>query len=780
MDAPDSLKILRDNIQQHLPDATPDQVRLFALQFERLEELQRYFQKYTEDLDGWKNKSGDPINELARAIKALNYKRPYRIAMIGLTGAGKSTLLNALLGRSLVLTKDIGRPATGAALEIFLDVSEAGTEKADVRYRDQTNIYALINDFVEHYQLDASKLSGKLDTSFASSIRNLQPLNSLTEGERIEFEKLRKTLADIVIQYSNNSNSNIRKDFSLANSNDVRELMDLIDENSTINSENNPQRRIGLVQTVTYHIKPSKASNKLPTLRLPGNVCLVDLPGLDGTPLHDIIISEGIKDADAVVFIMRPPRILGRGDDYLLNRVRKYISFDGSTQSGDRIFLVLNAKDSIMVDNGRTPDSLPRDMCDLMNMLVPNYANYFRNRGGENPYFMTSAWVAYSAQKQLSGEQIEDIQTYDSVKIKLGVKGRDDREVLEASQIPKLVEELTKFAREHRIEGQIRDGKLALDCIVENLLSNYESELYKLKQDQGDLNVQSQEEQKLNERQKDVENLVIEFRSLQLNRFNDWRSQLEQEASRICNEIDDVLNQKMSNIWENSFDDKWNLVNAKPIGQRNEEFIVSETQLELWKQLTSYVPRLAQQLVLIYHSNIQSYQLAQKIANGCGGYDAKAEELESIIKQSIDKKMKHTMREVASRMAITLITDPEFDLTAKDSDGKPKNQKLFDILQSIPRQTTPETFRLFVAEFRNYYQGTIDDCVTELLNLYRYEMLLIENILLTQIRTIFLRIRNNDNSHLKSQIRESLYLDPNWQRQYSLEHRITALKSIKS
>lgn len=188
------LESLPDKIQKHLPDATSDQVGRFALQVERLQELQRYFQKYPEDLDGWKDKSGAPINELARAIKALDYKRPYRIAMIGLTGAGKSTLLNALLGRSLVLMKDIGKPATGAALEIFLDVSEGGIEKADVSYRDQSNISALVKDFVERYQLDASGLTGKLDAGFATAIRNLQPLNSLTEGERTEFDSRRLRL----------------------------------------------------------------------------------------------------------------------------------------------------------------------------------------------------------------------------------------------------------------------------------------------------------------------------------------------------------------------------------------------------------------------------------------------------------------------------------------------------------------------------------------------------------------------------------------------------------
>ena len=105
---------------------------------------------------------------------------------------------------------------------------------------------------------------------------------------------------------------------------------------------------------------------------------------MDGSPLHDIIISEGIKAADAVIFILRPPRILNRGDAYLLNRVRKYISLEGVIDSAERIFLVLNAVDDITRDDLQTIDNLPHDMRELMDLLAPGYANRFARRGGRN------------------------------------------------------------------------------------------------------------------------------------------------------------------------------------------------------------------------------------------------------------------------------------------------------------------------------------------------------------------------------------------------------------
>ncbi len=774
------LESLRDKIKRHLPDATPDQVGRFALQVERLQELKSYFQKYPEDLEGWKDKSGVPINEFARAIKALDYQRPYRIAMIGLTGVGKSTLLNALLGRSLVLMKDIGKPATGAALEIFLDVSEEGIEKADVSYRDEFNIYALVQDFVERYQLDASGLTGKLDVGFATAISNLQPKNSSTEGEPTEFENLRKTLVDIVIQYANNGNNNLRQEFLLANPKDVRELMDLIDENSEVNSENNTQRRIGLVKSVTYHIKPYQNSNGLPTLQLPGNVCLVDLPGLDGTPLHDIIISEGIKDADAVVFILHPPRILGRSDVDLLNRVRKYISLEGSTQSGDRIFLVLNARDIVMVDDITTLDTLPKDMQDLMDLLVPNYARYFSDRGGKYPYFLTSAWAAYSAQEKIKGAAIQH-KRYESVKEILGVKDKSDREVLEASQIPKLVEELTKFAREHRIEGQIRDGKLALDSIIDTLINKFQKSSQNLNR-RGTSYLAEKKEDILKQRQKDQEKLVKQIRQIQEERFENLRSELQKIAQSICDQTDRAIKEKMPELWKKSFLDLEDRLTHTNIAKPIYEYILTEAQIDLWYELNHQVPSMANHLIRVYTDTVETSQIAEKISSGCYGY-VEVSQLKSTIKEKIDANMRRTLPEIASRIAMTRMTDPACYFTAKSAAGKPEKKQLFDSLATIPRQpeVNSDSFSPFIAEIRKLYESFVDQyCLLGVLNLYRYEMIVIEDLLLGYIKDVFSKLRYSNDAVLEAKINESLSDDPNWKLLELIQRKLATLEPIKS
>ncbi len=773
-----SLESLRNKIKKYLPDATSDQVERFALQVKRQQELQAFFQEYPEDKEEFKDK-------LELVKKALKYEKPYRIAVIGKARTGKSTTVNAILGRNLVLAKISGKPATGSALEIFFDATDFQQETAKVLYRDETNIRSLIADFVsryKEYKLDESTLTGNLDTGYSTAIKNLKPAIKLPEQANRDFDDLRLSLVDIVTQYVNNLGKELRQNFSLANQRDVEELMDLIDENSEINNVNSLNRRIGLVKSVTYHIVPSQNFDGIATLQLPKNVCLVDLPGLDGTPLHDIIISEGIKEADAVIFIQSPNGILTRSDAYLLDRARKYISFEGNEQAGERIFLVLNAKDSIMTDNPEKLNILRRQMGELMELLVSDYARKFANRGGERPYFETSAWTAYCVQKKLKGETIEDVNTYEAATIKLGVRGGSDREVLEASQIPKLVEELTKFAREHRIEGQIRDGKLALDSIIDTLIDKFQ----KISQNthrRGTSYLTEKVEEILKQRQKELKKLVKQIREIQEQRLDNLRNELQNIAQSICDQTDRAIKEKMPELWKKSFLDLEDRLTHSNIAKPIYEYMLTEAQIDLWYELTDEVPLMAFHLIRVYTDSLETSQIAEKISRGCYGY-VEVSQLKLTIKEKfIDAKMRRTLPEIASRIAMTRMTDPACYFTTKGTDGQPEKKQLFDSLAGIPRQPEVKSdyFSPFIAEMRKLYESFVYQyCILGLLNLYRYEMILIEDLLLGYIKDVFSKIRYSDDPVLKSRINESLSRDPDWERLELIQRKLTTLETIKS
>ncbi len=771
----------KEEIKNKLPDATDEQVERFLAQVERIEALKKYFETYPEDQQRF-------LDILARVNKALDYKKPYRIVVIGVTGAGKSTLNNALLGDDRVPMRPVGKPATGTVLEIFLDMPETEPQKAIVEYRDERDIREIIYDFVRNYKrygLDTSWLNSRLDLGFVNQLSTMEPQQKITEAEvRNNFQRLRETLTDIVKQYINNNVSSLRREFLLDNSRDVEELNQLIDEHSNLNAENSPYRRIGLVKTVVYRLHPLQSKTDIQALQLAQNVCIVDLPGLDGSPLHNIIIREEIKKADAVIYIIKDPKRIGTDSDFdLLSNVRKHVGLEGSAESYEGVFFVLNAIDSVTED--KIPENLSQDMRSLIEKFLPGYTKYphLSNRGtNAHPYFPVSSLAALLAQKALRGQTQKDPDTYESLKLKLGVKDGSDRQVLEASQIPKLVEELTNFARDRRIEGQIRDGKLAINSIVEALCSEFETEKLQLTDNEGTIHIQEKKKvkQTLQEQQQSLEDVVYEFRSNQLASIERWKQELDKEAKHICDLVDNELKKNMPLLWKEAVHSKWLLGHPNRVNRAMAEYIVDRTQINLWKQIAIQVPRLAKYLVQVYSSSLESYKMAQKIATGCYDYQ-EVSVLESKIQKWI-VSMQHTMVEVAGRIALTKMTDPACAFLTPD--GKLEKRQLVDTLPKAPRQSNsniPDTdFNTFIAEVRKEYEPHVsDDCIIGLLNLYRYEMMLIEDRLLNLIEEIFYELGKSENSVFKSKILESLNKDPAWKRLKLLEAKLAALAPIR-
>lgn len=761
-------------IQRYLPDATDQQAQRFATQLERLEKLQDFFQAHPEDRHRCQEM-------LARAEKALDYKRPYRITVIGTTGVGKSTMLNAMLGRELVLMRE-GKPATGAALQIFLDVAETGRETAVVQYRDEASIRQLITQFLERYHIsNQAKMAGQLDASYAAALSKLEPSPITNEQALSEFLSLRETLTDLVTQYTNHrADLPQLEEYYLDQENDCENLLKLTDENSSWNKLDSPQRRIGLIQSVTYHIKPHQNFNGVETLKLPNNVCLVDLPGLDGSPLHDIIIAEGIQDADAVLFMLRPPRILGRGDAYLLERVRKYISLEGSVQSGERIFLVLNARDSIMVDN--LPNTLPRDMAELMNLLVPGYAAYpaTAKRGGEQPYFLTSAWAAYHAQKKIQDGQIKDPGIYETTKERLGARGKSDIEVLIASQVPKLVEELMRFAREHRIEGQIRDSETAIDRMVESLCKEYEREQQQLGLHTGIYSAQTQLKKTLEKQQQNLEYMIRGFRASLLDRLGDWRGLLMQDVKGICDAIDNVLKEKLPTVWENAFNPSVYIPGARLHGHVGDEQVLGNTEIALWHQLAFRFPALTTHLIQLYTDAIEAFMLPQKIEENCFGA-TNAVEIRAQLNRWIDQGMRQKMTEVSERIALTVMTDPTGRFIP--AVGVTADNNLLKTCKQIPRQpkiTNLSELEPLITAIRKHYEPIVSNfCVTALLNVYQYELLLIEDHLLNAMSEIFEMLPRTIDPNVQAGIDALISADPNWRRMTLLERKLFILNALR-
>lgn len=727
---------LETTIRRYLPDADDKQVSHYVDLLHRLDEVDTFLETYPQDKAGYEHL-------LARAEKALNYKRPYRIAIIGTTGVGKSTLINALLGRPLVLVKDVGKPATGTALEIFLDVPAHKDEIAEITYRDEANILTLVDEFLHQFDLQANQLPTSLNKDYHHQLLALTPTKQLGEQTQQAFEGLRTALADIVNQYLTVNRQTLLTQYNLSNPRHIADLMALTDENSGLNS--GPGRCIGLVRSVAYHIKPTAKQAQLKTLDLPHNVCLVDLPGLDGSPLHDIIISEGIKEADAVVFILRPPRILNRGDAYLLNRIRKYISLDGAVDSAERIFLVLNAVDDITRDDYRTIENLPRDMRDLMDLLAPGYATRFASRGGEHPYFLTSAWAAFNAQNALQGNTIEDPNTYHAKAVKLEVDENDHAAMLQASHLPGLTDALSEFARSFRIEGQLREGRQALDRIVKTLSETYNSELKLLTNGQGIAYVKSEDGRLLREREDNLADIIVDFRLRQLDHLDNVRTELRSEAMRICDNIDQRLREELPRLWKRFYIADRYRPRARKYGKTMYEVFLGEVELLLWRQLAIRVQGLSEMITLSYAEAFEASHIPQYIVSL--GYDHPLASSAASGLNDVTADMKGSLTKLSERLALIYMLEPQsgfISLQQLQDNSQIGQNRLIQALTNVPRQRelAPEAFDPFLVAVREHYQpAVIDYSVNALLNIYQYEMLYVEDMLLARVAELFGELR---------------------------------------
>ena len=752
-------------IKNYLPDATDEQARRFAEEVERLEHLQGFFKKYPDEHQRFKE-------QLLRAEKALQYRQPYRIAVIGITGAGKSTLVNALLGRELVLTKALDKPATGAALYIFLDVAQGEPETAIIEYRDEADIRQLIGQFIERYKLAGTSPTGRLDTNFSQALQRLEPRVELDDLALKKFRELRDTLADIVKQYANSKSSDFKSQFSLSNTEDIKDLMRLIDENSEINSENSPFRQIGLIKSVTYHIQPDSNLENAQALKIPKNVCLVDLPGLDGSSFHDLIITEGIKGADAVIFILRPPRLLSGGDTYLRESIKRYIGLEGSVESGERIFIVLNAKDSIMTD--QVPGNLPQNMRDLIEGIVQGYTSHpnLAKRGGNSPYFLTSAWAALQAQKVMKGQTLEDPNKYRTVAIDLGVENGTHNEILIASQIPKLVDELTQFARDRRIEGQLREGKLALSQITKTLQGEYESQLEQLTRNRGRDYLDEKTEAALKEQQENLKKIVTEFRKTQQQHFERWKGELQKQALVLCGQIDDFLRGKMPKLWKNNSISGSDRLHFQDVVQVNYRPVITEIEILLWQQLDLELPKLANFFLQVYQDELESSRLLQQITKSCYDTD-ESKTLASEIQAWIDESMRPMLKAIAGRVGLTQMVNPDQYFT---SESNTKGQNIGEILTKIPAESPkPEDFSPLIAALRQHYEPFVRDYTVEgLIHLYAYEMILIEDKLLNRIKEIFRTLSKTHDAVLRERILASI-TDPEVGRVELLNRKLADL-----
>ena len=759
-------------IERHLPEVAPSQIDRFIQQYLRLEYLKAFLAANPTAQEGFELL-------LDKAVRTLSYKRPYRIALVGRTGVGKTKLLNTLVGRELLVSQQ-GQPVTGTVVEIFQDASE-DEERAVICYRDSENILGLIRrEFVERFGLTETDLviPKKLSEVFTTEFRELEaPLGS--DQER--FSNVQTALADVMDQYLRFKDEDLPTEFSLADETENSELNSLITENSERNQDEST-RIVGLIRSVAYHIRGGVAHESVPELRLPRNTCLVDLPGISGATLHDIIITEGIQNADAVVLIVNPKRIGHSDEKVLVDRIREAISLDGELDSSEQVFLVLNAIDESAVDPDRI-DNAP--MMELARELYPDFER-MPKRDGDAPYFQLSALAASLAQVQLQGGMIEDPRKYASIVQTLapdamcGDSGTeiDHRAVLAGSGISSLVTSLNDFAST-RVEKQVETGNAVITKIVNRLISQYQIEVdSKVSKIGGDFN--TRDEEKLTQRNYELEDLVLAFRNKQLRNKTALTAELRKQAGKLCDGVDEAVREQLPYLWEKNIVRDTDFVRGVSHYNVQTRQLVSGVELIVRSELTMRLKHLAVSLADHYRSVFEADKIRKQLADRSYGHPFAEEAFGESAITTLSSEMQRNLEQFSERLALAFIPALEFDLLSPTSQearllGMKATHRNFVGLPGIPKVPTgtgarqngqqaltirdaliaivgripptphvePTVFEPFIQAARKCYEKVVlVDSVNALINVYEYEMLKAEQFLLASIEKLFRRFRD--------------------------------------
>jgi hypothetical protein len=746
------------DIKRHLSDATPSQIVEIANLIDVHHHLQSFSADYPQDLE--------PFQEVLRRIqKNLDYKKPFRVALAATSGIGKSTLLNALIARPLVLVKDYGAAGTGCALEIFQDTIDNKSETALVEYRTEADIRRLINEqLVSRYQIDTAYLSGALNESFAAILLELEPQATLLNDERQEFNELCSMLADVVKQYARNPQEELQTKFDLTNTSHTDDLMELTNEESLRNKS--VRRAIGLVKRVQYHICPDPSQE----LHLPNNVCLVDLPGLNGTRLHNIIIQEGIQEADAVLFVVRPTRFKDLTNRELLHQIRQYIGADHDPRAAERLFLVVNAKDDLKTDPQLASRSIEREFDQLMEELIPNSRQYSR-------YFLISAWGALQAQQALQGKAV-DHDDYDRVKLGLRIRDGSDRQILEASNVPFLVRELSTFVKS-RIDLQIRESQQQLSSILSTLVSSLTQEIEEPEHEDQHQKSREKFNRALEARRFDVKNMIKEFRRNQISQMSAIKQNLHQVAIGLCNEIDKSLQAEMPVIWKENFSYADYSPQALTFVRITKEEFLGKVEVKLWEQIAAKVQTLADELVRFYRHALGVTELPVRVSSQCFDYvdcDAITVKLEQGV-----QAMEKTLVPSVKGFSLMYLVNPSNGFITLSEDGKTQESLLMQCLKrmALNPEVRDVAFDEFVLVMRKHYQDFIyQACIDGLLNLYRYEMLRCEMRLITYLNNRFDEMSRSTDLSFQEYVCGNGN-DSELQQSQQLEQKLNRLKPLK-
>jgi hypothetical protein len=213
------------------------------------------------------------------------------------------------------------------------------------------------------------------------------------------------------------------------------------------------------------------------------------------------------------------------------------------------------------------------------------------------------------------------------------------------------------------------------------------------------------------------------------------------------------------------------------------EVFLGEVELLLWRQLAIRVQGLADRITMTYQDAFETSSIPRYIVSM--GYDHPLASTAASGLDDVAADMRSSLGKIAERIALVYMLEPKVGFIPPEqlTDGSLLRQNaLIKALETLPRQRTltPESFDPFLTAVREHYQpAVIDHAVNALLNIYQYEMLYVEDMLLARTSELFNDLREAlpHDALLREKVRQDSP-DQERDRVELLETKLAALSTL--
>lgn len=430
-------------------------------------ELQKVLSQY-QSLDLSKAKT-----LLDRADNVLRQDRDYQVVVIGETGAGKSSLLNALLQERLLLTGG-GAAITGTAIYVYPN-QNVDFDKAELSIRTQDEFKPLLLGVASHYLNEQARASLFGDEASVTAAKVVELATNGEIAKRLgdtvasnKKQRIQEEILDIAKTWNqiDTIERSIKKTFQLPG--EQNELNTYLEEGGSRNEKGNPKRVIPAIKCAKYYLK--QKNNSYLNGKTSSNVVFIDVPGSAAKTLrHTEILQQEVKNANAVVFVVKPDRPAEEEGTSIANLLDQYL-FRGYTAEekskfANRVFIVVNKADQIKSeeDETRLKKSL-LELCEIIgnrNLLESRCLRIVAEKSVLALIHRQNIQLADEREKNfyatLAKCSVEDLGSINPDRLD------------EESGIPSLLKELNTFLSKDRVKLMLDEGELLLEKAENNI-----------------------------------------------------------------------------------------------------------------------------------------------------------------------------------------------------------------------------------------------------------------------------------------------------------------------